>query len=374
VLSEVLHNAGGGEIERGASSGPNDAALVLFTSGTTGEPKGVVHSFGSLAARLSLNTAAIGLKSSDRVLLTLPVHFGHGLIGNALSPMFAGAKLFVPPMGLPLAARLGEIIDEEAITFLTSVPALWRMAMKLSKRPRNGTLRRVHVGSAPASVDFLREIENWAGCEVYNCYGITEAANWISGASVRDPNMRDSFVGQPWGGTASVIDRAGNRQSVGEGEIIIQTPSLMTGYLRRPDLTAEVLFNGWYRTGDWGYVDEQGSMCLQGRIKEEINRAGFKVQPAEIDLLLEKHPEVEEACSFGIPDPVSHEIVAVAVRLTTGSSQTQKSLRAWCLERLRKDAVPERWFFTDEIPKTARGKLRRDAVRRKFVVSGNSNS
>jgi acyl-CoA synthetase (AMP-forming)/AMP-acid ligase II len=161
----------------------------------------------------------------------------------------------------------------------------------------------------------------------------------------------------------------GQQQSSGEGEIIIKSPSLMSGYLDRPDLTAEVMQNGWYRTGDWGYVDDRGTIYLQGRIKDEINRAGFKVQPAELDMLLEKHPEVEEACAFGIPDPLTDEIVAVAVKLVKGSRQTQQSLRAWCLERLRKDAVPERWFFADEIPKTAQGKLRRDALRQKLVVN-----
>jgi acyl-CoA synthetase (AMP-forming)/AMP-acid ligase II len=181
--------------------------------------------------------------------------------------------------------------------------------------------------------------------------------------------MRDGCVGRPWGGTVAVIDRLGQQQLSGEGEIIIQSPSLMSGYLDRPDLTAEVMQDGWYRTGDWGHVDDRGTIYLQGRIKDEINRAGFKVQPAEIDLLLQRHPEVEEACAFGIPDPLTHEIVAVAVKLVKGSKQTQQSLHAWCRARLRNDAVPERWFFTEEIPKTDRGKLRRDMLRRKFVVN-----
>jgi acyl-CoA synthetase (AMP-forming)/AMP-acid ligase II len=348
------------------AAGPilDDPALVLFTSGTTGDPKGVVHSFRSLKARMALNAMAIGLGPSDTALLTLPVHFGHGLIGNALSPLFAGAQLVVPPKGLALASRLGPLIEEHGVTFLSSVPALWRMAMKLSPKPKSSSLRRVHVGSAPLSIDLMHRIEDWAGCEVYNCYGITETANWIGGASSRDPLMRDGFVGKPWGGSAAVLDADGTLRSTGEGEIVVETPSLMTGYLARPDLTAAAFIDGWYRTGDWGDVDPSGNICLSGRLKDEINRAGFKVQPAEIDMLLERHDAIEEACTFGIPDVLGTEIVAAAVKLREHSKETPDTLRAWCLERLRKDATPERWFVVNEIPKTSRGKLRRDAVRK----------
>lgn len=153
----------------------------------------------------------------------------------------------------------------------------------------------------------------------------------------------------------------------GVGEIAVQSPSLMTGYLHRPDLTAAVLIAGWYRTGDLGEIDADGNIRLTGRAKDEINRAGFKVQPAEIDMLLERHPSIAEACTFAIPDPVSGEIVAVAVRLAPGSSETEQSLRAWCLERLRREAAPERWFFVDDIPKTSRGKVSRDTVRNSLL-------
>jgi oxalate---CoA ligase len=341
----------------------DDPALVLFTSGTTGEPKGVVHSFRSVLARVSLNIMAAGLTKEDTALLTLPVHFGHGLIGNALSPIFAGARLVIGPSGGTMAPRLGPLIDEESVTFLSSVPALWRMAMKMSPRPKRGTLRRVHVGSAPVSVELMRQIEAWAGCDVHNCYGITETANWIGSASSRDPLLCDGFVGRPWAGSAAVLQDGDNISSEGEGEILVQTPSLMSSYLSRPDQTAAAFFRGWYRTGDWGSVDAAGNIRLSGRIKDEINRAGFKVQPAEIDMLLEHHEEVEEACTFGIPDDIGTEIVAVAIRLKGHAASTEKSLRDWCLARLRREAVPERWFMVDEIPKSPRGKLKRDQVR-----------
>jgi len=339
-------------------------ALILFTSGTTGAPKGVVLGHRALLARLALNRAAIGDAALSRTLVTLPTHFGHGLIGNALTALTAGGDIVLHPRGLPLARRLGPLIDEAGITFMSSVPALWRLALRMSARPADQSLARVHVGSAPLSAPLWTEIAAWSGAEVVNCYGITETANWIAGASSRRDGIADGLVGRPWGGDAAVLDGAGRIAAEGSGEIVLRSPALMTGYLGRPDLDRAAIIEGWYRTGDQGSIDAAGAIRLSGRLKDEINRAGFKIQPAEIDMLLETHPAIAEACTFGMPDAASGEIVGAAVRLTEGASETAATLRAWCLERLRREAAPERWFLVDAIPRTARDKVSREAVRR----------
>jgi thioesterase domain-containing protein/acyl carrier protein len=127
------------------------------------------------------------------------------------------------------------------------------------------------------------------------------------------------------------------------------------------------MIDGWFRTGDSGTVDELGRICVTGRLKDEINRAGFKVQPAEIDMLLETHPAIAETCVFAVPDPISGESVGAAIRLTSGANLDIGSLRAWCRERLRREAVPDRWFIVDDIPRNARGKVNRDALRRTLL-------
>jgi acyl-CoA synthetase (AMP-forming)/AMP-acid ligase II len=213
------------------------------------------------------------------------------------------------------------------------------------------------------------EITECSRAEVVNCYGITELANWVSGASSKCDGIDDGLVGKPWGGAVAIRDSSGAVHQAGEGELLVKSPSAMSGYLRRPELTASAFVDGWYCTGDLGFISKDGAMRLAGRLKDEINRAGHKVQPTEIDALIESHPAVAEACVFGIDDAASGEIVAAAVRLVPGQHISVDALRQWCGTRVHREAVPERWFVVDEIQKNQRGKLDR-AVMRKALCGG----
>ncbi|HLL27537.1 MAG TPA: long-chain fatty acid--CoA ligase [Xanthobacteraceae bacterium] len=367
-LIPVLRLAGSGDAPMTMPAWAlNDPALVLFTSGTTGAPKGVVLTFRALLARWSLNVAVIGERTLARTLVTLPTHFGHGLIGNALTSLLAGGTIVLYARGMPLARELGRIVDKEDITFMSSVPALWQMALKLGNPPAGDSLTRVHIGSAPLAAELWSDVAAWSRAEIVNCYGMTETANWISGASSKADGIEEGLVGKVWGGAAAVVNERGERQALGEGEIVLQSPSLMAGYFGRPDLSAEVLRDGWFHTGDRGSIDADGKIRLTGRIKDEINRAGFKVQPAEIDRLLESHPAVAQACVFAIPDTIGGESVAAAIRLAEGASENAESLRSWCELRLRREAIPGRWFIVRDLPHNARGKVDRNAVRRMLV-------
>ena len=351
----------------------DDPALLLFTSGTTGTPKGVVLKFGALLDRIDANITAIGTGALARTLVSLPTYFGHGLIGNSLTPLTAGGTIVLHPLGMPLINNLGSIIDEHSISFMSSVPSLWRLALTCGPKPTGSSLVRVHVGSAPLSAALWSEICAWSSAEVVNCYGITETANWIGGASSKD-DIADGLVGTMWGGSAGVMDENGTIRGEGTGEIVIKSSCLMSGYYNRPDLTAAAFHQGHFRTGDQGLIDEKGRIWVTGRIKDEINRGGFKVQPAEIDALLEGHPAVAEACVFGVPDPMGGEAVAAAIRLAKGEDVSSLSLQSWCSQRLRRAAVPEHWFFVNEIPRNARGKVSRDNVRRLLTQDSNAHA
>jgi acyl-CoA synthetase (AMP-forming)/AMP-acid ligase II len=354
----------------GRVEAPDDApALILFTSGTTGIPKGVVLSYGALNARIELNNKHIPKENMKNTLCILPMHFGHGLIGNCLTALSAGGNLFLMSAdGISRSANLADAIDDHQITFLSSTPAFWRIALR-GRRPGAPTsVRQISIGSSPVSASLVGSVSDWAGTkDVRVMYGLTEGANWVSGYSMSEHQPEDGYLGQMWGGEAAVGSDDGV-QEYGEGEILLRTPSLMTGYLEQPELTESVMREGWYRTGDRGRVTENGDIYLTGRIKEEINRGGMKISPTEIDMLMEKHPDVLEACTFSVPDTIAGELVGIAIILNEGTPTDLSALREWCGNEIRRECVPDYWSRVSEIPKTDRGKIDRQSVRSSFLA------
>lgn len=363
-LQALNREAAAKTLPRPEGFGLDDPALIMLTSGTGGVPKGVVHTQRSLQARLALNLAHIGSADLEVGLDMLPLSFGHGLIGNCLTVLAGGGRLMLyPEPGIEGLSRLGEIIDTFGITFFSSVPAMWRAALKMSKPPKRGTLRRVHVGSAPLSADLWSAICDWCGTKrVFNMYGMTETANWIAGHSAEDGSLVDGMVGRLWGGSVRLRTESGEIVERGKGEILIASPSLMAGYygVGHPD---PVIAGGWFATGDIGEIGPGGDLRLVGRLRDDVNRGGIKIHCAEIDLLLERHPQVREACAFPLEDAVYGEIVGVAVVLEGGAAIAPSVLRDWCAGQIRSEAVPDRFFILDSLPTTARGKRLRPQVR-----------
>lgn len=344
--------------------GPDECALILMTSGTTGRPKGIMHSQRSLMARMALNIAEIGAATLREALCVLPVFFGHGLIGNCLTPLAAGGRvhLWTGPDMAELRG-LGSEISARQIGFMSSVPSFWKIATRVSDRPAR-PLARVHVGSAPLSMPMWTAIADWAGTRnVHNMFGMTETANWISGGALDDPLSGDGYVGRIWGGRFAVLAEDGGIAPSGRGEVLVQSPSIMLGYWQGADLDAQAAAGSWFRTGDIGELDPSGALTLVGRIKTEINRAGIKIQAEEIDMMLERHPDIAEACAFGVPDPVAGEAVAAAIVLKPDAVFDDAALKAWCRENARADAVPSRLHVVSTIPRNDRGKIVRSVVR-----------
>lgn len=359
-----------GEMAVATSLGLEKPALILMTSGTTGKPKGIVHSQRTLLARIGQNIDAIGADTLQQTLCVLPVFFGHGLIGNGLTPLLAGGRVHFWPMPTPAEMPgIGAYIAAQRIGFMSSVPSFWKLAARLSAPPAR-PLRRVHVGSAPLSIGQWRQIAKWSGTEsVFNMFGMTETANWISGGVLAEADERDGYVGAAWGGELAVLAENGAIAPSGRGEVLVRSPSIMLGYWQRPDLDAEAFIEGWFRTGDIGVLDG-GRLTLVGRIKTEINRGGIKVLAEEVDMLLERHPDIAEACAFGMPDAVAGETVAAAIVLKTGATFQPEAIKTWCREHARPDAVPSRLYALEAIPRNDRGKIVRADVRRAAEGSG----
>jgi acyl-CoA synthetase (AMP-forming)/AMP-acid ligase II len=351
----------------------DDDALILFTSGTTGQPKGVVHTHRSLRARWMALRTHLGLEAYARTLCLLPTHFGHGLICNCLFPWLSGCDLYImPPFRPEITAGLGGLLDEHRVTFMSSVPSVWRLALRIAKPPQTKTLQRVFVGSAPLSAGLWTDIQKWSGTtQVMNAYGITETGSWLAGTTVGEFTPADGLVGVAWGGIVRVLKSRepsapldpGAACAVGEsGHVWTLTPALMRGYLDRDDLTAQVVSAGWFATGDVGVIDERGWLFLQGRERDEINKGGMKVHPADIDAVIERFPATLDVCAFAYPDALLGEDVGVVVALKDAGEATLRDLHRWASEHLAKHQLPQRWYVVDEIPRTSRGKVSRANV------------
>lgn len=352
----------------------DDDALILFTSGSTGTPKGVVHTHRSLMARWATLEQRLGLSAYERTLCVLPTHFGHGLICNCLFPWLNGADLFIaPPFQTGLIMDLGTLIDDHEITFMSSVPSVWNLALKTARAPAQERLRRVHVGSAPLSANLWRQIQEWTGTtDVFNAYGITETGSWTAGTTNARIIPESGLIGEPWGARIRITEKDDDGSSdltapiCGPGQpgmVWLQTPALMKGYFERPDLTSAAISHGWFMTGDIGYIDDRGRLFLKGRERDEINKGGMKVFPADVDEVFEQFEATRDVCTFGYPDSFYGENVGIALVLEDRSDQTLLGLHQWMLSHLAENKHPVTWYVVDEIPRTSRGKINREDVR-----------
>jgi acyl-CoA synthetase (AMP-forming)/AMP-acid ligase II len=353
--------------------GLDDDALVLFTSGTTDSPKGVVLTHRALRARWLSLRQALGVTRFRRSLCFLPTYLVHGLVLNSLYPWLSGQSLFlVPPFQPEALLRLGPIIDEHEITYFSSVPAVWRLVLRAASPPIKRTTSTVFCTSAPLSLRLWCDIRRWTGSgDVFNTYGLTETSGSTVGTTFPGAEPEEGLVGVPWGAMVQVMPDVQPENAPGlavpcrageVGHVWLSTPAMMRGYLGRDDLTARTASNGWLSTGDLGLLDDRGCLYLRGRVRDEINRGGLKIYPTDVDSVAERFPGVSEACCFACDDRAYGQSVAIAIVLSHPEPASLKELYGWLKLHLAEYQMPVRWHLLDAIPRTAQGKVSRVLV------------
>jgi acyl-CoA synthetase (AMP-forming)/AMP-acid ligase II len=351
---------------------PEDIALVLHTSGTTSRPKIVPLAQINVTASAIHIGAAIALTPEDVCLNIMPLFHIHGLIAAVLSSLGAGASVSCTP-GFN-AFKFFAQFDEVRPTWFTAVPTMHQTLLGLA--PRNaeliakGRLRLIRSSSASLPPQVMTELEATFGVPVIESYGMTEAAHQMAANPLPPRQRYPGSVGIAAGPEIAIMDPTGNTLPPGElGEIVIRGRNVTAGYENNPAANAVAFTNGWFRTGDEGYLDGEGYLRLTGRLKEIINRGGEKVSPLEVDNVLMDHPDVAQVLTFALPHPKLGEEVAAAVVLREGAAENEHAIRDFAGERLAAFKVPRKIVFLKEIPKGATGKLMRIGLAAKLGLT-----
>jgi acyl-CoA synthetase (AMP-forming)/AMP-acid ligase II/thioesterase domain-containing protein len=355
-----------GHEQTGRSNG--GAVLLLHTSATTGRRKVVPLTRSNLEAMTGNTMRAMRLGKDDRLLLLARLFHAQGILSTVAQWRAGGAV--IATRGLEPGAFAGWL-NELKPTWYTSGPTVHRAILaELRTRPASlpGSLRMVRSGGNTLPVELKRELEQTLGVPVLDMYGLSEAGGVA--ATELDRPAESSGRWKSMGPEIAVMDGGGRLVAAGvEGEIVVRGPSVMGGYLNDEAANREAFRDGWFRTGDLGRLDSDGTLTMSGRLKEMINRGGQKVHPAEIDEVLSVHRSVREVAAFGVPHGALGEDVACAVVLRDGAQASEAELRAFARKSLALYKVPRRVYVVSEIPHGATGKPQRLALRERFALA-----
>jgi|SRR5271166_5772964 len=339
---------------------PDDVALFAYTSGTTGRPKCVPLTHANVLWSSCNIAAHYDLTSADCGLVVLPMFHGHGLIGATLSTLASGGSVIVPPRFS--ASEFWKLFGEHRATWYSAVPTIHQVLFERADSDGaqpHSVPRFIRSCSAPLAPTVLTKLENRFGAPVLEAYGMTEAAHQVSSNPLPPLPHKPGTVGLS--AEISIVDKNGRHLAANTpGEVVVSGPNVMRGYRNNPEANAAAFIDGWFRTGDIGAIDSDGYLALTGRIKDQINRGGEKISPAEVEAVLLEHPAVAEAAVFGVPDPKYGEEVSAAVVLR--GAATAQELQTYCGTRLADFKVPKLIHMVSAIPRNTMGKVQRSGL------------
>jgi long-chain acyl-CoA synthetase len=338
--------------------GSQDTAVILYTSGTTGTPKGAELTHENLLRNCQVARSLFDLGAEAVTLGALPLFHSFGQTCGLNATVLGGGTLTLIPRFDP--ARALEIIERDRVTIFEGVPTMYGGMLHVPDRERYdvSTLKLCASGGAAMPVELMRGFEQAFGCKVLEGYGLSETSP-VASFNHPDRERKPGSIGTPIEGVEmKVVDDRDEEVAQGEvGEIVIRGHNVMKGYWQRPEATAEALRGGWFHTGDMARIDEDGYFFIVDRKKDMIIRGGFNVYPREIEVVLYEHPAVREAAVIGVPDEQYGEEVAAAVALKEDAEVSAEELREFVKGNVAAYKYPRVVFFVDELPKGPTGKI-----------------
>jgi long-chain acyl-CoA synthetase len=348
----------------------DDTAVLLYTSGTTGRPKGAELTHFNLFMNCHIVGMLFGVREDDVVLGMLPLFhaFGQSSVMNVV--IHFGGTLTLLPRFEP--AKALEVIQRERVTVFSGVPTMFFAMLNFPELDRYdiSSLRVSSSGGASLPGEVLDAFEERFGISILEGYGLSETSPTATfNRSVEERKVYS--IGKPiWGVEARIFDENDRELPRGKdsvGEIVLRGHNVMKGYYKNPEATAEALKGGWFHTGDLGYRDEDGFFFIVDRKKELIIRGGFNVYPREVEEVLYSHPAVVEAAVIGVPDERLGEEVMAVVALKPGQQATEEEIVGFCKERVAAYKYPRSVRFLDELPKGATGKIAKKELKAMLV-------
>jgi long-chain acyl-CoA synthetase len=341
-----------------------DTAVILYTSGTTGQPKGAELSHSNLVMNAITCNRLFGADPSfhDRHLLTLPLFHSFGSTVQMNAGFSVGATLVLLPRFD--AGQAVALLDKEEITFFAGVPTMWWGLLQaldddVDVKKIAGNLRIAVSGGASLPVEIIKQVQERFGVQILEGYGLSETSP-VATFSDPDRDPRAGSIGIPiWGVEVKLIDDDWKTVEGADevGEIAIRGHNIMKGYYNRAEATAEVMKDGWFRSGDLARRDEDGFYYIVDRAKDMIIRGGFNVYPREVEEVLMTHPDVSLAAVVGVPDESHGEEIKAYVILNDGATTTGEELVAWCKDQMAAYKYPRVVDVADSLPMTATGKI-----------------
>ncbi|MDJ0789757.1 MAG: fatty acid--CoA ligase [Myxococcota bacterium] len=354
------------------ADGPaDDTAWQLYTSGTTGHPKGAELTHANLLSAFSVGTISFGgLRADDRSLVCMPLYHIGGS-GWAIAAFLGGGTLVVTREANP--AEILDLVESQPIHNAFLVPALMNFLIQqpgVTERDFS-SLRTILYGASPIPEELLKESLATFGCELIQAYGLTET----TGAAVTLP-ARDHVVGSPrlkacglpvLGHRIRIAREDGSDCDPGEvGEILIAGPQVMKGYWKRPEANAESIREGWFHSGDAGFLDEDGYLYIHDRVKDMIVSGGENVYPAEVESVLFGHPDVADAAVIGVPDEKWGEAVKAVIVVRPGAELDAQALMDYCQGKIAGYKRPRSVDFIDALPRNPTGKILKRELRERY--------